>query len=65
MKRSLFPVPFATACRIYKYLICIAAFEFRISAAWCISLALYTSAEAEIILAFDNLSVFDVMERSA
>lgn len=54
MNKSLFPVPLATACRIYRYLICMAAFELRMSAAWCMSLALSTSAEAEMILAFDS-----------
>lgn len=65
MKRSLFPVPLATACRIYRYRICIAALELRISAAWCMSLALSTSAEAEMILALDSRSVLEVMDRSA
>lgn len=44
---SLFPYPFTVS----KYLICIAAFEFSSSAACLISLALYTSALAEIIFA--------------
>jgi hypothetical protein len=30
---SFWPVPFEICCKIYKYLICIAAFEFKISAA--------------------------------
>ena len=58
------PPPFETDCKIYKYLICIAAFELRMSAASCISFALFTSASAEMILAFANLSVFEVIERS-
>lgn len=65
MKSSLFPVPLATACKIYKYLICMAALELRISAAWCINLALSTSAAADMIFAFDSLSVLEVIDKSA
>jgi len=42
-----------------------AAFEFKISAALCINLALSTSAEAEIIFAFESLYVLEVIDKSA
>lgn len=54
MNNNLFPLPLEMDCKMSKYLICMAAFEFKISAALCISLALYTSAEAEIIFALDK-----------
>jgi hypothetical protein len=44
-----------TVLRVYKYLICIAAFEFSYYAACLISLADYTSALAEMILLYANL----------
>ena len=58
------PPPFDTDCKIYKYLICMAALEFKMSAASCISFALFTSAYAEMILALASLSVLEVIERS-
>lgn len=64
MNKILGPVPLAIMVKTYKYLICMAAFELRISAAWCINFALLTSASAEMILALDSLSVLEVIDRS-
>jgi hypothetical protein len=41
-----------------------AGFELRMSAAWCINLALFTSASADIIFALESRYVFEVIERS-
>lgn len=63
-KRSLFPSDFAINCRISRYLICIAALEFRISADSFINLAASTSACAEMILLSASLLVLAVIDRS-
>ena len=53
---------FETVFKVYKYLICIAAFEFSYSAACLISFADSTSAFADIILLSASLRYFAALE---
>jgi hypothetical protein len=58
-----FVLLFDTVFNVYKYRICIAAFEFSYYAASFISLADYTSALAEIILLSANLLSFAALDK--